>query len=259
MQNKLKELKTDAKRLNAYNKSGINIKEGGSATLAIVNKIKEGEFQLLLLGDSPAYVIDVKGNIVSEYGTETAGDNQVSGTIGIRSNGDVFVEGSPIKKILKLNKGEKVVIGSDYLSDGLETYGNALTKKIAQREKMRKDGGFYDYNGRYFAPSELTDSEKRALANNFVSWNPGSEDYFQSMKRGLASYNEAMQNPQKYISYRNDSPEAKKQIELWQKNEKRNLGEFLNVSSGDEFYKKVNGPDSWKKDDATVVVVEGYN
>lgn len=251
---KLKELLQDKNFIQKYRKMGTNVSEGGSATLTIAQKESNGEILLFILGDSSAYVVDAKGAIVQSYGADSAGDLEVPGDVGYDAAGKIFVKGAPIKKRVKLNPGERMVIGSDYLSDGLLTYGKKMTNDIARRELFKREGGFYTIGRRFFAVSEMSEAQKRA--GEFIAWNPGIESTLQNMKAGLRAYETAMKAPQAYRARVKDSPDALKQFEEWQKVGARSLRDFFDIKTGEEFYRKVSGSDSWKKDDATVVIFE---
>ena len=251
----LKELKADPGFLKKYKKTGTNIGDGGSATLAVVNRIGEGEFQAILLGDSPLYVINKQGEVVREYGTDTAGNTSTNGSIGIQPDGSIVIKGQPLQKIIKLDDGEKIIVGSDYLSDGLLEYDKKIEHEIDEREKWKREGGFYEFDGAYVAPSDLSDDQKRKNAGKFVAWNSGIEARLASMKNSLLLYKEAMQNPKEYLLKRNKEPKAVQQVAEWQKIASRSLKEFLDIKTGDEFYNKTTGPKAWKNDDATVVII----
>lgn len=251
---KLKELLLDKNFIQKYRKTGVNVSEGGSATLTIAQKESNGEILLLILGDSPAYVVDANGAIVQSYGADSAGDLEVPGDVGYDAAGKISVKGAPIKKRIKLNPGERMVIGSDYLSDGLLTYGKKMANDIARRELFKREGGFYTIGRKFFAVSEISEAQKRS--GDFVAWNPGIEATLQNMKAGLRAYETAMKAPQAYRARVKDSPDALKQFEEWQKVGSRSLRDFFDMKTGEEFYRKVSGTDSWKKDDATVVIFQ---
>ena len=256
IESKLKELQKDKAFLQQYKKTGVGIKEGGSATLAVVNRIAPGEFQITTLGDSPIYVIDANGVVVQEYATDSAGNTRVDGTIGISPDGAVEINGSPIRKKIKINNGEKIVMGSDYLSDGLVTYAQKSEHKIKDFEQRKAEGGSYEFDGNYILPSTLSDNKKKMHAAKFLPWGSAAEGTLSNMKNSLYMYNEVMKDPQKYLQQYKNDPNWIKSIQDWQKVASRNLNEFLEIKNGSEFYNKVTGPDSWKKDDATVIIIK---
>ena len=251
---KLKELQADQNFLKKYNKTGALIKEGASTTLAVVNRIAEREFQINILGDSPLYVIDQNGKIIQQYGADTAGQDMTPGSLGILPDGTINFKGAPIRKIIKINKGERIVMGSDYISDGLVTYDKHIQARITNLQKWKSEGGYYSMNGTYKARTEITDAERKTA--EFIPWNQYIEQSLTETKTSLDLYYEAMNHSQEYLAKRNNNQQAVDRIADWKKIASRKLSDFLSIKSGEEFYKQATGPDAWKKDDATVVVIK---
>ena len=256
--NKLRQLQRDKAFITAYKKSGMQIKEGGSATLTIVNRIRPNEFQLYVLGDSPAYVVDQSGNVLASYGTESAGSSDTGGSIGISPDGSTTTKGTSISKIIKLNKGEKIVIGSDYLSDGLLTYEKNLKNKIVLFNTFKREGGYYDIDGSQVVPSTVSSGDKKKYQQSFVPWNPGIENTLRSMEKSIINYRKILQNPVAYLSQDNVNynPDEVARVMKWQNEETRNLNDFLKMKTGKEFYDNVTSSNSWKEDDATVLFIK---
>lgn len=251
---KLSELFRDKQFLAKYIKTGHHISDGGAATLTAVRKISDNEFHAFVLGDSPLYVIDAAGAIVQSVGADSAGSLEVPGDFGFNVQGQIKMHGMPERRKIKLNPGERLVIGSDYLSDGLLTYGDKTEADIARFETYKRDGGFYAIGVKRFAGSELSDAQKSTA--DFITWNPGIENTLNSAKNGLRAYQTAIKAPQTYRAHVKDNPDALKQFEGWMKIAGRNLQQFAAMKTGEEFYRAVSGSDAWKKDDATVVIIK---
>ena len=145
-------------------------------------------------------------------------------------------------------------MGSDYISDGLVTYDKRIAQRVADLQKWKSEGGYYSMNGTYKARTEISDAERKTA--EFIPWNKYIERSLAETKTSLDIYYEAMNNPQEYLAKRNNNQQAVDQIAKWKKEASRKLSDFLSIKSGEEFYKQATGPDAWKKDDATVVVIK---
>ena len=239
IESKLKELSLE----KTWNKEFPDSR--GSATLALVNQISDQEFQIKLLGDSPLYVIDKNGKITHEYGTETSGDEITPGFLGIKEDNRAIVSGDFISKTIKIGPGERIVFGSDYLSDGLNT-GRNKAKKFIEWSEDTKPEGSYLVNGKSHV------------------WDAADDKRLNNAKEYIRLYDEILKDPEywkkeflnNYSKYRSVRAMWNLDVDYIKKIEARNLNEFATIKSAEEFHNKVSGDYKWKYDDATVVIID---
>lgn len=93
--------------------------KGAYTTLTAAHRTAPGEADIFILGDSPLYVVDEQNVIRKRFGDGTAGDNKVHGWVQIQEDGTVRVGGKAEWHKIKYEPKWKLVLASDYVSDGL--------------------------------------------------------------------------------------------------------------------------------------------
>lgn len=228
-------------------------------TIVATRKISVDEYQIFVFGDSPLYIIDKDGKIIESYGADTAGSTGVNAFAGI-DKGVARVQGTPIIKNIKLKIGEKIVLGSDYLSDGLVTELDNLNQLISEREKWKSEGEFYEVDGKFYAPSELSDENKETYKKNYVAWNENAEEFLNNQKKQYEIWSNVFSLSAKELEEELktlNNPATEKIIREALIARDRKLDSFANMSA-QEFAEKAKYThnDSWKDDDATVIILD---
>ena len=125
---------------------------GTGTTVSAVQRTEKNLFNVLILGDSPVYIIDRKGKIIKQYGEDImkgGTDSPVSNSVFFNANGEYRPLKPDNKKYIinetiKINPGELLVIGSDFFSDhtyagrNLNEYIN-LSSKDFHTKAISKD------------------------------------------------------------------------------------------------------------------------
>jgi len=260
---KMEELLADQAATSKNVKDSNKAKKGeevGSTTIVATQKISETEFKVFLLGDSPLYRINSDGDIVERFGDDTAGSFGVDGLIGI-DKGKVWVEGSPVTATIKLDKGDRIVLGSDYISDGIQTASEGYKASVAKMEQYKAEGGVYVIGNSSYPPSELTPTDKKNHADSFQPWSDNMETRLKQVKKDAkqAEIAESISKEDLEETIEDFSPRSQARFremhDIAQR--RKSLGAMFDKMTPEEFYDATKKVDrAWKDDDATVIVID---
>jgi serine/threonine protein phosphatase PrpC len=248
----LKKYFMDVNFMKKYEKPHAHY-DKGSTTLSVIQRVSTYEFNLYLLGDSPVYIVDQNENIVDSYGTETAGDLTVNGFIGFEDQQTFGTKGDPLIKKIYLQPGQKIIMGSDYVSDGLVTEEMQIKECIFDLEKKKQGEGFIrTKKGGVKYYNQLSSEEKQKYSEWITRWDSSQERLLEEANNYLIRYYEIINSPSG-AQIKDMFPDTVIRL----KNERnRRLSDFFLYKNADDFYRDtVSNTKQWKKDDATVICI----
>jgi hypothetical protein len=227
----------------------------------------EGVFRYFVLGDSPLYVVDDKNEIRTSVGTETAGDSGVDGHVEIFPDGRVIVTGEPKQGTVKLEPGWKLVLASDYVSDGLV---RPLDEARAVRDSLRqekKEGGYAYINGKTVPPSRIpmkageSQEEYMARLKDKYDWHPWIDSVhdknLEHAEKVVAFQKSFAEDPEKvFEKYKNDAAILSELRGYHAKNQ-RSLAQLLDMTTAELETHVKDREGRWKDDDLTLGIF-GY-
>lgn len=227
----------------------------------------EGTFRYFVLGDSPLYVLDDNNKIRESIGAETAGDSGVDGYVEIFPDGRVSVAGEPKQGTLKLEPGWRLVLASDYVSDGLV---KPIDEARAVRDSMRqekKEGGYAYVDGKTVPPSRIpkkageTQDEYMARLKDKYDWHPWIESTHDNNLKHAEKVFEFQksfaEDPEKFFEKYKDDATVLSELKGYHAKNQRSLTQLLDMTPAQlEAHVKDKGS-RWKDDDLTIGVF-GY-
>lgn len=115
-----------------------------ATTLTYVELISDTQARIVTVGDSPAYISDSAFNVKQQFGEDAqTGMQDMTMGFNFRMKADGSREEAPRKNttargvsivdtIVDINKGDHIVIGSDYLSETISSYNEQLSQFIGR-------------------------------------------------------------------------------------------------------------------------------